>query len=235
MNKKYEEVEFLAGSTIKGAVKELLQYKDKGILACGEFNGVMLYSDTVTLDTAYKEITGKTKAEIDKTKQEWEEKLERERRVQKEKVHELVLEWQKRETPFGYVWKDGEVKINENNADILKWIYKMTLEYLNNPPNYLAKEIIDKCEEELSYDEAKGRVTLTMVERYVTAELNLRMEQYENNRQEDIREFLRKPLDKELLIAVEERYKSNSVEYSAEIITKEMYKRAVEKVEKCKE
>lgn len=160
-----------------------------------------------------------------------------------------------REVQFGYEWKDGELVINEKNADIVKWLYKMVLEYENNPPEFLIREVIDKyVDEELSYEEAKKRVKLTMVERYMVAELNLRMEQYENNRQEDIQEFLRKPLDKELLTAVEERYKSNSVEYSAEriskyvgktgtpsnqenepIITREMYKRAVEKIEKCKE
>jgi len=153
------------------------------------------------------------------------------------------------ETPFGYEWKDGTLEVNENNADIVKWLYKMTLEYMNNPPDYLIKKIIDNSEEKLSYEEAKERVTLTMVLEYMVTELN------KNNRQEDIpsevQEFLRKPLDKELLTAVEQIYKSNSVEYSVErisrnvgipsnqknepIITKEMYKRAVEKIEKCKE
>ncbi|WP_461614384.1 hypothetical protein [Clostridium sp. Marseille-QA1073] len=160
-----------------------------------------------------------------------------------------------REVLFGYEWKAEELVINEKNASIVRWLYKMALEYMDNPPDFLIKEIMDNSEEKLSYDEAKERVTLTIVERYITAELNLRMEQYENNRQEDIQEFLRKPLDKELLTAVEGKYKSNSlVEYSVErisryvekvrtssnqeekpIITKEMYKRAVEKIEKCKE
>jgi hypothetical protein len=56
MNNKYEEVEFLKGSTIKEAVEKLLSYKDKGMLACGTFNTVTLYSDTVTLEGAYRSI-----------------------------------------------------------------------------------------------------------------------------------------------------------------------------------
>lgn len=96
MEREYREIEFLAGDTIDMAVNELLKYKDKGILACGKFNGVMLYSDTVTLDDAYIQITGKTKAEREKEYQEWKENYEREEREHKEKIHELSKEWMKR-------------------------------------------------------------------------------------------------------------------------------------------
>ncbi len=65
MDKKYEHVEFLPGSTIEYVVNELLGYREKGKLAFAKFNGVTLYSDTVTLDSAYREITGKTKTEFD--------------------------------------------------------------------------------------------------------------------------------------------------------------------------
>ncbi|WP_017470627.1 hypothetical protein [Amphibacillus jilinensis] len=65
MDKKYEQVEFLPGSTIDHVVNELLSYREKGKLVSAEFNGVILYSDTVTLDSVYREITGKTKAEFD--------------------------------------------------------------------------------------------------------------------------------------------------------------------------
>ena len=71
MNKQYEEIEFWAGNDVEHAVDKLLEYKNKGKLACGSFNGTMLYSDTVTMDGAYIEITGKTKAELDKSHQEW--------------------------------------------------------------------------------------------------------------------------------------------------------------------
>jgi hypothetical protein len=65
MDKKYEQVDFLPGSTIEQAVNKLLSYREKGKLAVGKFNGVTLYSDTVTLDSAYREITGITKMEFD--------------------------------------------------------------------------------------------------------------------------------------------------------------------------
>ncbi|MCR6116646.1 hypothetical protein HXA31_20165 [Salipaludibacillus agaradhaerens] len=65
MSKDYLKVEFTLGDTIENAVNQLLKHKEKGQPACGDFNGVTLYSDTVTMDGAYKEITGMTKAEFD--------------------------------------------------------------------------------------------------------------------------------------------------------------------------
>ncbi len=64
MDKNYEKIDFPLGSSIEQAVNELLNYKKKGKLVYGKFNGVTLYSDTVTTDSAYREITGKSKAEF---------------------------------------------------------------------------------------------------------------------------------------------------------------------------
>jgi len=93
MNKNYKTIEFSLGSNIERAVKELLQYKENGMLACGEFNGTTLYSDTVTLDGAYKAITGKTKAEFDRSEQEWKERYDREEREHKANIPSLSKEW----------------------------------------------------------------------------------------------------------------------------------------------
>lgn len=96
MNNKYKEIEFLAGDTIAEVVKELLSYKEKGKLVCGTFNGVTLYSDTVTMDGAYKEIIGKTKAEFDKGQQEWKEDYERQKQEHQEKIPELSEVWEQK-------------------------------------------------------------------------------------------------------------------------------------------
>jgi hypothetical protein len=93
MDKSYSEIEFLAGNTVEDAVKELLNYKEKGLLACGEFNGITLYSDTVTMDGAYKEITGKTKSEFDKAQQESRESYKKQEKEHKEKIPELATVW----------------------------------------------------------------------------------------------------------------------------------------------
>lgn len=65
MSKDYLKVNFTLGDTIEDAVIQLSEHKEEGQLACGQFNGVTLYSDTVTMDEAYKEITGMTKADFD--------------------------------------------------------------------------------------------------------------------------------------------------------------------------
>ena len=64
MRKEYEIIE-LCGS-IDDSVNKLLGYRRENKLACGNFNGQILYSDTVTLDDAYVSITGHTKEDLDK-------------------------------------------------------------------------------------------------------------------------------------------------------------------------
>jgi len=96
MDKNYRKIEFDCGCNIENAVNELLRYKEKGRLVYGEFNGHPLYSDTVTLDGAYKEITGKTKAELDKEQEEWRENYHREEREFKQQIPSLSMGWMQR-------------------------------------------------------------------------------------------------------------------------------------------
>ncbi len=93
MDKKYGKIEFFAGNTIEQAVNELLSHKEKGKLVWGEFNGVILYSDTVTMDSAYQEITGKSKEEFDKAQQEWKENYDREKKEHEAKIPDLTKIW----------------------------------------------------------------------------------------------------------------------------------------------
>jgi len=55
---KYKKLEPKWGENLATVVNELLKYKTDGILACADFNGHTLYSDTVNMDDAYKLITG---------------------------------------------------------------------------------------------------------------------------------------------------------------------------------
>ena len=92
MEKQYKQLDYI-GYDIDSTVRNLLMAQEKGELISTEFNGHMLYSDTVTLDGAYKEITGKTKAEFDKAQQEWREEYERKEQEHKAKIPELTKEW----------------------------------------------------------------------------------------------------------------------------------------------
>lgn len=94
--KNYKEIEFMLGNTIEESVNLLLKCKDEGVLVCGNFNGVKLYSDTVKLDDAYRQITGKTKAEFDKSQEEWREDYKRKEKEFKETIPSLADEWIKK-------------------------------------------------------------------------------------------------------------------------------------------
>jgi len=93
MDKKYRKIEFECGCNIEEAVNKLMYYGRRNVLVYGEFNGHPLYSDTVTLDGAYKEIIGKTKAELDKSQQEWKENYEKEEREFEESIPSLSEVW----------------------------------------------------------------------------------------------------------------------------------------------
>jgi len=93
MNKNYREIMLSAGSTIQDAVNCLLEFKEKGIKACADFNGKTLYSDTVTMDSAYLDIIGKTKSEFDNEQQERVERLEKAKREHEAMIPELTEIW----------------------------------------------------------------------------------------------------------------------------------------------
>lgn len=89
MEKKYRKIEFGLGD-ISSAMKELKRHKD---LVCGSFNGEMLYSDIDDIDSAYKKITGKTKAEFDADREKEHLEYEERKRKHKEAIPELTKEW----------------------------------------------------------------------------------------------------------------------------------------------
>ena len=92
-NKNYIKIEFPIGYSIEQAVKKLLEYREKGILAYGEFYGINLYSDTITINRAYKQITGKTKLDFDEEKRRLKEEFDKREKEQKENILELTEEW----------------------------------------------------------------------------------------------------------------------------------------------
>ena len=78
---------------LESTVNKLLNYKNKGILVYTDFNETRLYSDTVTMDNAYKQVTGKTKAEFDEAQIKWREDYDRELQDHKDKIPQLTIEW----------------------------------------------------------------------------------------------------------------------------------------------
>lgn len=96
MGRIYKEIEFGYGNTIEDVVTELLKYKDEGVLVSGVFNMVRLYSDTVTMDSAYKEITGYTYSEFIKMAEERHAQVVQERLEHEAQIPALVEVWKKK-------------------------------------------------------------------------------------------------------------------------------------------
>lgn len=90
MKTNYREIHFGAGQSLETAIKELKEHKD---LVCGSFNGKMLYSDIDDIDTVFKKVTGKTKAEFDAEREKEHLEYEERKRKHKESIPELTKEW----------------------------------------------------------------------------------------------------------------------------------------------
>ena len=100
---KYRKLEFYYGS-IEDFVYLLLHYKEKGELVYADFNGHRFYSDTVTMDKAYKEITGKTKAEFDYMIKEQKDAWEEQKREHEVSIPKKTKYW--REKARGIIKED---------------------------------------------------------------------------------------------------------------------------------
>lgn len=90
MEKNYREIQFGAGQTIESAITELKEHKD---LVCGSFNDHMLYSDIDDVDSAFKKITGKTKAEFDDELKEQVDKYKEQKKKHEDSIPELTIQW----------------------------------------------------------------------------------------------------------------------------------------------
>lgn len=90
--KNYKRDDFL-GYRLEDVVTRLLAAKERGELLCTEFNGVMLYSDTVTIDDAYKAITGRTKKENDAMYKKLTEEMKKADLEHEKNIPKLTESW----------------------------------------------------------------------------------------------------------------------------------------------
>ena len=80
---------------------------------------------------------------------------------------------------LGYDYVDGKLVINEDEAKIVKYLYTKLEEYTENPPQELVERVLEIAREkgeELTYEEAKERVTYGAILKYITKEMNLNEE-----------------------------------------------------------
>ena len=87
------EIKIAAGNNLESAVYTLLAAKARGKHVYCDFNGHKLHSDTVSMDSAYMEITGYTKAEYDQKMKELHENSEKKQKIVEQKAKESIPSW----------------------------------------------------------------------------------------------------------------------------------------------
>lgn len=92
MEKNYRELDGWL-SPLERCVERLLQFKERGELVKYNFNGHWLYSDTVTMDSAFLEVTGKNKEDFDKAQKEYFEKIRIESELAEKAAKENIPNW----------------------------------------------------------------------------------------------------------------------------------------------
>lgn len=149
MEKIYRDIEFMPGCNIESAVNELFGHKYRGELVCGSFNGQMLYSDIDTMDSAYKKVTGKTKAEFDEVQRKQQAEYEAENKRHEEAIPKLTEEWIKK----------GNAVLDKKHHELWAKIVPMRLKDLYKGFELgacldIVKELNDGCE----LEKAKGMI-----------------------------------------------------------------------------
>ena len=81
------------GSSLESVVNYLQSCKESNKLACCEFNGTWLYSDTVTMDSAYRDVTGCSKEEFDEKVKSYHENERKDSDVFESRKTSLEQEW----------------------------------------------------------------------------------------------------------------------------------------------
>lgn len=103
-----KKIEVYAGANLDETVEMLLRMKEQGESVYCNFNGHKLYSDNVTIDSAYLEVCGKTKAEWDKQQQEWLENYKKEEERAKKVAIEKIPSWIEQGKKYIYPQKLNE-------------------------------------------------------------------------------------------------------------------------------
>lgn len=89
----HRQIDFTAGMKLHEAVDLLLRYNDTGEKVYGNYNGQLLYSDSVSEDSAYILMFNKTREESEKELQKEIDEVKRKTEEHKAKIPELSKEW----------------------------------------------------------------------------------------------------------------------------------------------
>lgn len=123
------KIEIRPGDSLESAVYTLLEAKANGEHVYCDFNGHKLHSDNVTMDSAYIEVMGCTKAECDQRMKEWLEEHDK-----KEKARESREQ--------GYVEKVKASRTGEKKSITLEEVIS-GLKFIAEHQSMSQEELID--------------------------------------------------------------------------------------------
>lgn len=134
------------GGTLEECVNALLKFQNRGESIVIDFKGHQLYSCDVTMDSAYLEVCGKTKAEYDKEREKLRKEYLEERTREEAEVKAKIPAWIKKGEAFIYPERAEEWKkcVEIRASDLY---HGMDLD--------AAIEIMEKLESGATLDEAK--------------------------------------------------------------------------------
>lgn len=90
--KNYREIKTV-GLTLDEVIEMLQAYHARGERVYINFNGHMLCSDTVTVNSAYIQVTGETKPEYERAQKQFYEEIRREEEAHASQIPALTQEW----------------------------------------------------------------------------------------------------------------------------------------------
>lgn len=140
-----KQIKLASYDTLESAVYTLLAAKARGQHVWCYFNGHKLYSDNVTMDRVYLEVTGRTKKEFDKQLLESREQFKKsmqEAKLEEEQEAQLVLESKKKCTlpitqelviaGLKFIAENQTISQEELTAGLLELGCNFTLEDIKN-------------------------------------------------------------------------------------------------------
>ena len=143
----YEKLDAYAGMSIDTAVEALLEYRDAGKKAYVNFNGHVLYSDTVTLDDAYRNITGCSREKYFNEMLKAQKASKRREKSHLKRIPKLIPKWIKK----------GHKILDEKYWDLWDKCVPIRLGDLYHGKELGATlEIVKKLNKGCSFDEAKN-------------------------------------------------------------------------------
>lgn len=131
--------------TLDEAVNLLLIAKERGLKAYCDFNGHKLYSDNITVDSAYLEVTGQTKEEYNLSKKEYLEKLKKKNELAKQNAQNNIPIW---------IEKGKKIIFEEKYQEWEDCVVKCANSIYNGKELDAALEIMEALENEKSLEQA---------------------------------------------------------------------------------